>query len=149
MYFIIHSSTHLPSDIEPLQAGNVFNNQRNKLFPVLQIHLSNIAIKLYMESVISAAALADAMNQAHVAGVRTVSLLSVIEDKIRAEPRIFTEFVRIIESEPTLRSLANELVEEYLKGICKHDKYPVILNFWLSAHARSQLSNHEWIVGNF
>ena len=140
-----YSSTHLPSDIEPLRAANVFKSQRYKLFQVLQLHLSNIAIKLYRESVISAAALADAMNQRSVAGVRTESLLSVIEDKIRAEPRVFTEFVKIIESEPTLRYIANELVEEYLKGM--HDKYPV--TFWLSAHARSQLSNHEWMVGNF
>ena len=56
------------------------------------------------------------MNQVHIASVRTVSLLSVVEDKIRAEPRVFTEFVKILESEPTLRSQANELVKLYRHG---------------------------------
>ena len=55
------------------------------------------------------------MNQVHIASVRTVSLLSVVEDKIRAEPRVFTEFVKILESEPTLRSQAKQLVENYLE----------------------------------
>ena len=45
-----------------------------------------------------------------------MSLLSVVEDKIRAEPHVFTELVKILESEPTLRSQAKELVEQYLKG---------------------------------
>ena len=45
-----------------------------------------------------------------------MSLLSVVEDKIRAESHVFTEFVKILESEPTLRSQAKELVEKYLNG---------------------------------
>ena len=57
------------------------------------------------------------MNQVHIASVRTVSLLSVVEDKIRAEPHMFTEFVKILESEPTLRSQANELVKLYRHGM--------------------------------
>ena len=57
------------------------------------------------------------MNQVHIASVRTVSLLSVIEDKIRAEPHVFTEFVKILESEPTLRSQASELVKKYSHGM--------------------------------
>ena len=80
---------------------------------LLQSDLTNIANKLYSKSIISAAALAQAMNQVHIASDRTVSLLSVVEDKIRAEPHVFTEFVEILESEPTLRSQANELVMKY------------------------------------
>ena len=75
-----------------------------------------MASKLYTKSIISAVALAEAMNQVHIASVRTVSLLSVVEDKIRAEPHVFTEFVKILESEPTLGSQAKELVAQYLKG---------------------------------
>ena len=56
------------------------------------------------------------MNQVHIASVRTVSLLSVVEDKIRAEPHVFTEFVKMLELEPTLRSQAKELVEKYIKS---------------------------------
>ena len=57
------------------------------------------------------------MNQVHIANVRTVSLLSVVEDKIRAEPPVFTEFVKILESEPTLKLQANELVKKYRHGM--------------------------------
>ena len=57
------------------------------------------------------------MNQVHEPIHRTVSLLSVVEDKIRAEPHVFTEFVKILESEPTLSLQAKELIEKYLKGM--------------------------------
>ena len=112
----MYSSTHLPSDIEPLKAADAFKSQRDVLTDLLQHDLPNIASKLYTKSIISAAALAESMNQVHIASVRTVSLLSVVEDKIRAEPHMFTKFVEILESEPTLRSQAKELVEKYLKG---------------------------------
>ena len=112
-----YSSTHLPSDIEPLKAADVFKSQRDVLTDLLQHNLPNIASKLYTKSIISATALAEAMNQVHVANVRTVSLLSVVEDKIRAEPHVFTEFVKILESEPTLRLQANELVKKYRHGM--------------------------------
>ena len=83
---------------------------------LLQSDLSNIANKLYSKSIIAKAALEEAMNHNHIASVRTVSLLSVVEDKIRAEPHVFTEFVKILKSEPTLRSQANELVKQYHHG---------------------------------
>ena len=83
---------------------------------LLQSDLSNIANQLYSRSIISKAALEEAMNQNHIASVRTVSLLSVVEDKIRAEPHAFTEFVKILESEGALRSQANQLVQQYHHG---------------------------------
>ena len=110
------SSTFLSSDIDPLKAADVFKSQRDVLTNLLHHDLTNIANKLYTKSIISAAALADAMNQVHIASVRTVSLLCVVEDKIRAEPHVFTEFVKILESEPILRSQAKELVEIYCHG---------------------------------
>ena len=79
--------------------------------------MPNIASKLYTKSIISQDALAEAMNQTHVASVRTVSLLSVVEAKIKAEPQTFTELVKILESEPTLKSQAEELVKNYLHGM--------------------------------
>ena len=111
----LHSSTHLPSDIEALKAADAFKSQREELSKLLQSDLSNIANKLYSKSIISSIALTKATNQVHEPIDRTVSLLSVIEDKIRAEPHVFTEFVKILESEPTLRSQAKELVAKYLK----------------------------------
>ena len=59
-------------------------------------------------------AYAEAMDQVEIASVRAESLLSVVEDKIRAEPHVFIEFVKILESEPSLRSQAKQLVEKYL-----------------------------------
>ena len=111
-----YSSTHLPSDIESLKAADAFKNQREELTLLLQSHLPTVTTKLYSKSIISSDALLEAVNENHIASVRTVSLLSVVEDKIRVEPHVFTEFVRILESEPTLRSQAKELVEKYHKG---------------------------------
>ena len=98
-------------------AHDVFKSQHSALMVKLQRNLPSIANKLYSESIISAAALAEATNQVHVASVRTVSLLNVMEDKIRAEPHVFIKFVKILESESTLKPLAKTLFEEYLKGM--------------------------------
>ena len=80
--YSVHSSTHLPSDIEPGKAADAFKSRRDVLTDQLQHDLPNIASKLYTKSIISAATLAEAMNQVNIASVRTVSLLSVVEDKI-------------------------------------------------------------------
>ena len=37
---------------------------------------------------------------------------------------MFTEFVKILESEPTLRSQANELVKKYTHGTYTHNNLP-------------------------
>ena len=84
---------------------------------MLQNNLTDVANKLYSKSIISQPDLTKATNQVHELIDRTVSLLSVVEDKIRAEPHVFTEFVKILESEPTLRSQANELVKIYRHGM--------------------------------
>ena len=84
---------------------------------LLQSHLPTITTKLYSKSIISSDALLEAINENHIASVRTASLLSVVEDKIRAEPHVFTKFVKILESEPTLRSQANGLVKKYRHGM--------------------------------
>ena len=51
--------------------------------------------------------------------MRTVILLNAVEDKIKTEPLAFTEFIKILESDPSLRSLAAELVKSYLDGMLK------------------------------
>ena len=116
---IVHSSssTHLPSDIEPLKAAGVVKSQREALTLLLQSNLPTITTKLYSKSIISSDALLEALNENHIASVRTVSLLSVVENKIRAEPHVFTEFVKILESEPTLRSQARGMVKKYHDGM--------------------------------
>ena len=100
--------------MDPVRALSSFRKQRNDLSLLLQSNvLPNIASKLYTKSIISAAALAEAMNQTHIASFRTVSLLYVVEAKIRAEPHSFVELVGILQSEPTLRSQAAALLENY------------------------------------
>ena len=111
----LHSSTSLPSDIDPQQAGEAFRGQLEALTLLLQSNLLTITTKLYGKSIISSNARQEALNPNHTENVRTVSLLSVVENQITAEPHVFTELVKILESEPTLRSQAKGLVEKYLK----------------------------------
>ena len=104
--------------------ADAFKSHREALTRLLQSHLPTITTKLYSKSIISSDALLEAVNENHIASVRTVSLLSVVEDKIRAEPHAFTEFVKIMESEPTLRSQAKELIEKYVRGMyVTHNNY--------------------------
>ena len=105
-----------------MKAAVAFKSQRDVLIKLLQSDLSNIASKLYSKSIISAATLTKTTNQVHEPIDRTVFLLSVVEEKIRAEPHVFTEFVKILESERTLRSQANELVEICLHGMGNLEK---------------------------
>ena len=92
-------------------------SQWDVLTDLLQHNLPNIASKLYAKSIIPRRTLTLVTNQNHEPIDRTVSLLSVVVDKIRAEPHVFTEFVKILESEPTLRSIAKELVGKYFRGM--------------------------------
>ena len=107
------SSDELPSVIDPVKALGAFRSQRGSLNLTVENSLTSVAVELYSKCIISKDALKEAMNQAHIASVRTVSLLSAVEAKIEAEPNVFAEFVSILQSEPTLRSQANKLKEQY------------------------------------
>ena len=100
-----------------MKAVDAFMSQRDVLIVLLQHSVVTIASKLYSKSIISKDALAHAMNQVQIARDKTVSLLSVVENKIRAEPHVFVEFIQILESEPILQSQANALVENYHQGM--------------------------------
>ena len=56
------------------------------------------------------------MLQAQIPSETTVVLLKAVEDKIKTEPWVFTEFVKILESDSSRRSLASKLVKSYLDG---------------------------------
>ena len=96
-----------------MKASKAFRSQRDGLTLLLENQLPSIASKLYSKSLISKDALLEALNETHIASTRIVSLLNVIEDKIRAEPQSFTEFVSILGSEPTLKTQAGELEKNY------------------------------------
>ena len=110
------SSTDLPSDIDSQQAIRTYRSQRDGLTYVLQHQLPNIANKLYSKSIIPRPALTRAMNEFHEPDERAVNLLNVVEDKIRAEPHVFTEFVKVLESVPFFKPQAKQLVDKYLEG---------------------------------
>ena len=61
-----------------------------------------MSTRLYSKAIISSDALHEVLNENYMTLVRATSLLSAVEDKIRAEPHVFIEFVKILESEPTL-----------------------------------------------
>ena len=110
------SSTSLPSVINPEGAAKVFRDQGDSLKLVVQNDLTSVASKLYSKSIITADARKKAMNQMHLDSDRAVSLLGVVEDRIRDEPRVFTEFVKILESDTVTRSAADKLVKMYCQG---------------------------------
>ena len=83
------------------------------LTDVIQNDLAAVATKLYAKGLISQNTHENAMNQHQILRDRTVSLLSAVHDKIRAEPQVFTEFVKILESESTLKPVAKTLAENY------------------------------------
>ena len=114
------SSTDLPSDsdIDPLKAVKAFTVQHNSLKISLRNDLPNVASKLHNKSVINEDDLAEAMIPYIIASNRTLKLLSTVKDKITTEPHMFTEFVKVLEAEPTLRFQARKLVEKYLEGKC-------------------------------
>ena len=103
----------LPTDIDRDRALNAFRSQCDPLALSIESCLITIANKLYSKYLISRDAKKEAMNLVNTATFRTVSLLSAVEDKIEAEPNVFAEFVSILQSEPTLRSQANKLIQEY------------------------------------
>ena len=106
-------SLRLPSDIDPIKAIGSFNSRRDSLTLLLQSNLTSVADKLLARSIISDETLEAALNPHNSAKLRTVSLLSTLAAIIKAKPKSFTDFVKILESEPPLLSLANELVLAY------------------------------------
>ena len=106
----------LPDEIEAQRAVNAFRSQRRSLNQRLQYSVTDLAIKLYAKSIILRASLERVTNQTLIPSDGTVILLNEVEDKIKVEPQVFTEFVRILESDPSWRPLALELARSYLNG---------------------------------
>ena len=70
-------------------------------------------MSLFAKSIISEAEQQEAMKGTGAPRTRTVDLLTVVLNKIKFEPQVFAEVVKILESEPSLREQANELVHCY------------------------------------
>ena len=111
------SSTSLPSDIDPVKAAKVLRDQSDGLKLQLQHDLHSVASTLYSKSIIEQDALAEATSSTPIPGKRTMTFLTAVENSIRGNPQVFLEFIRVLESKPTLTLQAKKLVEGYLKGI--------------------------------
>ena len=77
---------------------------------------------LYTKSIISEDEHQEAMKGAVIPKTRTVNLLTAVLSKIKFEPQVFVDFVKILETEPSLTVQAYELVLCYQGGyiLCNH-----------------------------
>ena len=71
------------------------------------------ASKFYSEGIIDRDALDAAMIELQTKRARTGALLLAVEDAIKSKPQMFKKFVMVLEDEPTLLSIASELVKQY------------------------------------
>ena len=74
-------------------------------------------MSLFAKSIISKAEQQEAMKGPGTPNDRTVNLLTVVLSKIEFEPPVLVEVVKILESEPSFRTQADELV------CCYQSKY--------------------------
>ena len=126
------NSSLLPVTIDPVKAVGVFRSQRSELSTIIRNDLTNIANKLYADSIIPQKTLDEATNRSLGKGYRTVALLSAIEAKIEVQPSDFTKLVDILDSEPYHSTLAEGLVHSYNTS-CKFNN-----NYTVYAHLLSE-----------
>ena len=113
MFVLLIRSSLLPVIIDPVKAVSAFKSQRGKLSTIIRNDLTNIAHKLYANSIIPQKTLDEAINNSLGKDDRTVALLRAIEAKIKVQPLDFTKLVNILDSEPYLSTLAEGLVHNY------------------------------------
>ena len=113
MFVLLIRSSLLPVTINPVKAVSTFKSQRGKLSTFICNDLTNIANKLYADSIIPQKTLDEVTNSSLGKDDRTAALLSAIEAKINVRPSDFTKLVNILDSEPYLSTLAEGLVHNY------------------------------------
>ena len=107
----------LPSVIDRRKAITSFTTLRDNLSHLIQGNITDVANQLYSKSIISQEALAEALNQNHTALFRTVALLNVVENRIRAQPHAFSEFVEILGSDSSLDVVVSDLIASYTSAV--------------------------------
>ena len=110
-------STKLPSTIDASRAVEAFKTRLEALTTLLQHNLTDISTSLFTKSIISQAEQQKAMSETPIPKARTVTLLNAVLSKIKFEPQVFVDFVKILETAPALIVQANELVLCY-QGEC-------------------------------
>ena len=109
-------STSLPSTIDSTVAINAFSSQHNLLLNLIRHCLPSLASSLYAKSMIPEDIKEKACNQNLGSNERGVALLDSVQSKLEGEPSNFSKFVAILESEPYLRSQAEQLVKNYCES---------------------------------
>ncbi len=87
----------------------------NVLLNLIRHCLLSLAAALFAEGLIHEDVYEKACNETIDPDSRSVAVLNCIEDRIKAVPSDFTKIVSILESEPFLRDIADELVQSYRK----------------------------------
>ncbi len=116
MYLYIYfSSSQLPGVIDPTVAVKSFRSKINVLLNLIRHCLLSLAAALFAKSLIHEDVYEKACNETLSSDSRGVAVLNCIKDRIEAVPSDFTKIVSILESEPFLREIADELVQSYRK----------------------------------
>ena len=113
--FLCRYYAQLLASIDSHKAVSTFRRLRETLNDIISNDLSNVTNALYARQLISNETKNKALNEAHTTTVRTIPLLDAVESKMRLKASIFAEFVHILDSEPYLHELADELVQSYCK----------------------------------
>ncbi len=101
--------------IEGAKALEAFRHQRESLYDLIPHSLYQMANSLYAKSIVSKETYDTAINRSLNMPEKTVALLDGMESRIKKSPSYFRAIVCILESEPFLRALAEELVHSYIK----------------------------------
>ncbi len=87
-----------------------FRSKINILLNLIRHCLLSLAAALFAESLIHEDVYDEACNKTLSSDSRGVAVLNCIKNRIKAVPSDFTKIVSILESEPFLRDIADELL---------------------------------------
>ena len=109
-------STSLPSTIDSTVAIKAFRSQHALLLDHIRHCLPSLASSLFSEFMIPEGIKEKACNQNLSTNERGVAVLDSVQSKLKGEPSDLSKFVVILESEPYLRSQAEQLVKNYCES---------------------------------
>ena len=111
------SSSMLPSIIDERKAIASFTSLRKNLSHLIRNNITDVANQLYSKAIISEEALDKALTQHNTALSRAVNLLNAVENRMRAQPHTFREFVEILESDSFFDGVVSDLVASYTSAV--------------------------------
>ena len=103
----------LPANIDPAAAVSSFRSQQEMILKLIRNCLPTLATSLYSQRIIPQDVKEKACNENRGSSERAGALLECVEARIEVQPSDFTMVVHILESDPFLEVLAEELVQNY------------------------------------